>query len=446
MKKFITVIICVFSVLPVLSGAQEPIKADGPIRIGDVLTLNQCIDIALQQQPALIAAQYNSKASESRVGEAQSAYYPQVNVSGGYSKIKSLPSVGVITLPGGQSGTITFSPNSIDQYMGSVNLSQTIYDFGKTPAQVRIQKLNLDASRSDIDVTRMQTILSVKQAYYGVLQSQKNLEVANETVAQFSQHLDQAKGFYEVGAKPKFDVTRAEVDLSNAQLNQITAVNALRIARVMLNNALGLPDAPEYSVEDSLTYVKNDVTLSAAIETAFKNRPELQAADLRIKASKESIELAKKAYLPMVAGNATYSRVSTNDTSFRDDEWNAGVTVTIPIFNGFLTRHQVAESTALFHAAQANFDVLRQNVILEVQQAALNLRASADRIPTAGLAAQQATENLEIVNGRYAAGVGNPIEVTDAQVTYTNAKTAYTQALYDYNVAVANLNKAMGIR
>jgi outer membrane protein TolC len=192
--------------------------------------------------------------------------------------------------------------------------------------------------------------------------------------------------------------------------------------------------------------VKTDITLSQAIETAFKNRPELRANDLRVKASEESVGLAKKDYFPVLTGNAAYNRASTTESFLKEEGWNAGVTVTFPIFSGFLTRHQVAESTALFNAAKANFDVLRQNIILEVQQAALNLRAAADRIPTAGLAAQQAAENLEIANGRYAAGVGNPIEVTDAQVTYSNAKTAYTQALYDYNVAAANLDKSMGVR
>jgi outer membrane protein TolC len=81
-----------------------------------------------------------------------------------------------------------------------------------------------------------------------------------------------------------------------------------------------------------------------------------------------------------------------------------------------------------------------------VQQAFLNLRAAEERIPTAELGAQQAAENLEIATGRYAAGVGNPVEVTDAEVANTNAKTAYIQALYDYNVALANLDKAMGMR
>jgi outer membrane protein TolC len=449
MNKFISLIIFAALLLPIAAAAQEPVKTAGPISTGDVLTLNRCVDIALQHQPAVTAAQYNIKASESRVGEAQSAYYPQISAQGEYNRIKALPSStsslsSNVVSAGVGTGSVG-SNQSFDQYTASAVLSQTIFDFGKTPTQVGIQKLNLDASRSDFDTTRAQTILSVKQAFYGILQARRNFDVAKETVAQFTQHLDQAKGFYEVGTHPKFDVTKAEVDLSNAKLTLITAANALRIARVTLNNTMGMPDAPEYAVEDSLAYMKKEITMAQAIESALKSRPEIQATDLRVKASDESIKLARTGYFPVITANAAYNRES-GDTSFREEGWNAGVVITVPIFSGFLTHHQIQESIAIANAARANFAVLTQNVTLEVQQAFLNLRAAEERIPTAELGSQQAAENLEIANGRYAAGVGNPVEVTDAEVANTNAKTAYIQALYDYNVALANLDKAMGMR
>lgn len=445
MNKLILLVVVAISLLSLVAGAQEPMQAEGPIKKGDVLTLNRCVDIALQQQPSLIASRYNVNASESRVGEAQAAYFPQANLSGGYSRIKPLSISGNGNSSGGGTSSSSGGSGSFDSYTASATLTQTIYDFGKTPTQVKIQKLNLDASRADFDATRAQTILSVKQAYYGVLQAQRNLEVAKETVSQFAQHLEQAKGFYEVGTSPKYDVTKAEVDLSNARLNLITADNTLRISRVTLNNAMGLPDAPEYSVEDSLAYMKKDISMAQAIETAFKNRPEIQATDLRVKASEESIFLAKTGYFPVISGNAAYNRGS-GDPSFREEGWNAGVVVTFPIFSGFLTHHQVQESVAIFNASRANYDALRQSITLEVQQAFLNLRAAEESIPTAELGAKQATENLEIANGRYAAGVGNPVEVTDAQVAYTNAKTSHIKALYDYNVAIAALDKAMGVK
>ena len=120
--------------------------------------------------------------------------------------------------------------------------------------------------------------------------------------------------------------------------------------------------------------------------------------------------------------------------------------MSIPIFSGFSTKHQISEAKANLLVLTANEETLRQSVLLEVQQAYLNLTEAGERITVAELTAKQAQENFDIANGRYAAGVGNPIEVTDADVALSNAKTAHNQALYDYKVARASLEKAMGVR
>jgi outer membrane protein TolC len=146
-----------------------------------------------------------------------------------------------------------------------------------------------------------------------------------------------------------------------------------------------------------------------------------------------------------LTGNASYDR---QDTTFfpQAEGWSAGVALTFPIFSGFLTKNQVEEAKANFSAAKANEETLRQSILLDVQQAYLNLLVAEESISNTELTVKQATENLEIANGRYAAGVGNPIEVSDAEVSLAVAKLAYNQALYDYKVAQASIEKAMGIR
>ncbi len=122
------------------------------------------------------------------------------------------------------------------------------------------------------------------------------------------------------------------------------------------------------------------------------------------------------------------------------------MTITLPIFSGYLTEHQVKEARAKLNVLKAQEESFRQGVLLEVQQAYLNLREAEERISTAQLIVRQAQENLELASGRYVAGLGNLLEVTDAQIVYSNAKTSYIQALSDYNIATASLEKAMGVR
>jgi outer membrane protein len=428
-KRMISVILLIVFAVPAGAAAEEIIKKD------ELLTLQRCVEIALMKHPTILAARNNVSANRSRVGQAKSNYYPQIDASANAART----SVGPRRSLGFETGSTIYN-----SYSTGVSLTQNIYDFGKTGSQVDIQKYNLDASRSDLETTTEEVLFSVKQAYYGVLEAKRNRDVAQETVKQFEQHLAQARGFYEVGTKPKYDVTKAEVDLSNAKLSLIKAENALKVSKVTLNNAMGVPDAPDYTIEDNLAFEKYEIPLPQAIETAYENRPDLKSSVAIRKSFERSIDFAKTGYYPFLTGNAGYSYAGNDFPLARG--WNIGATLTFPVFSGFLTKNQVEEAKANLGVAEANEETLKQAILLDVQQAYLNVLVAEDSISNTELTVKQATENLEIANGRYAAGVGNPIEVTDAEVSLANAKTAYNQALYDYKVARASLEKAMGVR
>lgn len=417
---------------PSIPEQQLPAADPSSISAGGRLTLEQCIDIAHKRSPKILAASNAVNASRSRVGQARSDYYPQINLSSGYTRAGGSRSVGGSVFSG-----------RYDQYTGSVALTQNLFDFGKSWAQVDIQQRNLDASREDLRDVTAGTVFNVKQSYYGLLQAEKNRDVLRETVKSFEQHLEQAKGFFEAGVKSRFDVTKAEVDLSNARLNLIRGENALRIARVTMNNAMGVPDAPEYSIEDSLSFQKNSITFEEARERAFANRPDLRSSSAKIEASEASLSLARKGHLPTLSGSASYTRV---DEAYPPEQsgWSAGLTLTFPLFSGFLTSYQIREAKENLNVLKANDESLRQDIVLEVQQAYLSLREAEERVGVAELTVKQAQENYEIARGRYEAGVGSPIEETDALVSLSNAKTNYISALSDYKIAEAALGKAMG--
>jgi outer membrane protein len=408
----------------------------GLITKEEVLTLGRCIEIALRKNPTIVAAVNTVDVNRSRVGEARANYYPQVSATGTYGRIKSL-------------NTSNNETTAYNQYTGGVALNQTIYDFGKTSSTVNISKYNLDASRSDLTTTQDTIMLSVKQTYYGVLQAKRNRDVAADVIKQFQLHLDQAKGFYEVGTAARIDVIKAEVDLSNAKLSLINAENAFKIAWVNLNNAMGAPDAPAYSIEDNLAFQPYAITLDEATTRAFDNRPDLWSTIAKRQAAEENVSLQRSGYFPVLSGSAGYTQVGPGENvppTQSQNTWNAGVTVTFPIFSGFLTSHQVAEARSNLYVLRANEESLRQQILLDVRQAYLNLQAAEASISTTNLTQQQAKENLDLANGRYAAGVGSPIEVSDAFATYVTAQANYTGSLYNYKIAQASLEKAMGAR
>jgi outer membrane protein TolC len=426
-------------VLAVVAVTAGSARAGEFIKKDDLLTVNKCVDIALKNHPSVIAAFGSVSAGISKMEQARAGYYPELGATSGYAK-KSPVTQTTQTA----ARTTVASNNSTDEYHATLSLKQTIYDFGKISGQVEVQRFGLDASRSDLENARALIVFGVRQAYYTLLQATRNLATVNEAIKQAETHLAQAKGFFEAGSKPKFDVTKALVDVSNAKLNQLKAVSAMKTARINLNNAIGAPDAPEYRIEDNLSFSKFDITFEAALETAYRTRNDLKSLSAKQRSAEEALSVAKKGYYPVLDGNASYGL--SGQRFPLDDNWTFGATVTIPIFSGFLTKHQVEESRASLDITRANRDLLRQSVYLEVQQAYLNLRDAEERVPVAEIVVRQTEDNRELAVERYKAGIGNSVEVADAELQYVTANTNYTQALYDYRVAEASLLKAMGAR
>ncbi len=419
------------TISPVTAEKAPAPSAPQAISEGELLTLDRVVAITRQNQPAILAARGNVNASQSRIGQARAPYYPQINGSAGYDRLSPED-----TLYG------TTDDSAYDRLAFGIRGDQMLYDFGKTTTQVEIRKTSLEAARSDLNATDDRAVFNAKLAYYDMLKIARDKEVAAETVKQFEQHLEQAKGFYAAGVKPKYDVTKAEVDLSSAKLVQIQVKNNLRLARVVLNNAMGLPDAPGYMLEDNLTFVPYTLPFDQALGLALNNRPDLKALMLKKQAAQQSVDLARKGDAPYLSGNAGASYSGDADTM--DEGWSIGIALSVPVFNGHLTRHQIGEAQANADILAADETLLRQTIHKEVQQSYLNLQEAEERISATKLATKQAEENSRIASGRYNAGVGSPVEVTDADTLLVQAKANHIQALYDYRMAQTSIEQAIG--
>jgi TolC family type I secretion outer membrane protein len=420
---------------PLSAGGAEPIA---PKPVPEVLTLENALIIALSNQPSLRVAAGNQAITEARVGQARSGYYPQITGRIAYQRATA----NIATSFGGGPITRRTSGESFGTYLNNVNLNQTIFDFGKIRSQVATAEYNLQAARSDTETALQTMVVNVQQSYYGLQQAQRLLIVSDEAVAQFQKHLDLAKGRFKVGVAPKIDVMTAEVDLSNARLNLINAKNNLSLARVTLNNAMGIVSPDQYRVEDPAPIDQYAVSQAEALDRAMRARPELIAQRALEQAAEAAIKTAQADYLPTVTGAAGYSY---NGQEFPLVwNWNVLGSFNIPIFSGFLTKQQVAEARANLLKTKANGDVLKQTVLAEVSQAYLNLEATKERLRVTAVTVIQAKERMALVEGRYRAGLATAVEVTDAEVALVNAQVNDVVAMSNYQAAKAQLERAMG--
>ncbi|MBS1128362.1 MAG: type secretion outer membrane protein [Nitrospirae bacterium] len=431
------------SALLVLAVLLPSISAFDDGHAAEKLSLTQCLETALKNQPAIRAAQENVRAGQGRETQAASPYFPQLTASTGYSESHA-PLGGA------------FGDSTTKSYTTSLSLSQTLYDFGKTGNAYDAAKLGTLSLERDAERISQEVVLNVKQSYYALLAAKKLVEVAQKTIEQTESHLKQAEAFFRAGSKPRYDVTRAEVEVNNANLGLINAKNGVRIRTIALNNAMGIDPGRATEIVEELPSVPVLPSLDKAQADALQNRPDMKRMEADIEAARARLTAERSNYLPTLSANAAYNWANGTTemgpfmgTMFKGDvqnSWNAGIMLTLPLFQGGLTAGRIAEARANLLALEAQRDAMKQSILLEVNQAFADLESAAARVEVMEKTLQKARENLDIAQGRYKAGVGPYIEVTDAQLSSVNSETDHIKALYDYHLAIAQLQKAMGIK
>ena len=412
--------------------SDEPTLIQGGVETTPDITLEECLKYALGNNPRIQTAMQDVFASDARIRQAWSAYFPQFGWQSGYTKIKQLQLSDAL------------GRNLVFNYwvLGQISASQMLYDFGVTQNQVTIRRLDNQGYKITLTGTVNDVVCEVKKAYYNLQYSLEAKKVAEEMVVKYAAFYEQAKAFYKVGTKPKVDVTIAEVNLSNAKLNLIQAENAVDIAMAKLNNTMGLPYSNKYKINEKLRYDACDVTLDKAIKTGEESRPEFQLAEVKVEEARQNVKLIKKSYFPQITIEGQYQIGGMHPTS--NYGYNYGGYINFPTINGMLIKNEIREAKALYSREQSNAINTKNNIYYEIQEAYFYLTEKKNKIPVAHLGMKQAKENYDLSFGRYHVGVGNPIELKEAQVQYQNATLAYYQTLYDYNVAKATLEKAIG--
>src|SRR5277367_6519443 len=230
------------------------------------LTLRQAEQIALQNHPQIQAAVNLAEASEARVTQARSAYYPTVygSATGAYAENDSRIGAGALN-----------NPVIYDRFAEGITASQLVTDFGRTHELVKSSKLRAQAQEENVVTTRADVLLQVDQSYFAVLKAQAVLAVAQETVKARQLVSDQVTELQKNNIKSGLDVSFANVDLAQAQLLLIQAENDVQASFAQLSDALGYSDERTFVLAEEPLPGTPPVALQDAIQQALRDRPEL---------------------------------------------------------------------------------------------------------------------------------------------------------------------------
>ena len=400
----------------------------------DTLTIEKCISLALENNPQIKIAESNYELSSANLTLTRSTLFPQVSFNTGWNRN------GGNFFQGPTAREVTY-----ENYSYGFQLQQLVFDFDKSYSRVSGTSDLKSASEQDLFSSKQNLILNTYIAYFTYLQADRINRVSLESLRQAQEHLRQAQSFYDVGKKPQFDVLKAKTDEANARVNLITSQNNIIVSRLQLENILNTKLNDNVHLKDNLEITKDTVEIQSALTLAWENRPEFIGAKFRVDANKSFLTSAWTANLPSInlTGGYNWRTFSLNQNFL--DSWNLGVTLSVPIFQGFALDAGIDQARANLKNAEATFDFIQLNINLDVQQQYTNLKLAVAKIEATKSLLSQAEETLKLAEGRYKEEVGSPIEITDALVTLLNAQILYIQALYDYQVSYVRLQKATGV-
>lgn len=405
--------------LPPAGSAQAPV----------VWTLADVLDIARKNHPLIMQAESDVAAAAARKGQAQSGWYPEVNLSTGYNRYRAY------------SATARRNITTESDFIGGT-LGWTLYDFGRTGASVDRADALAALSRENAATTREDIAFGAKVAFYNVLRAENTLEFQQRNVGQRESLLRQAQAFYETGVRAKIDFVRAEANLYDSRALLGQARNELRVARIILLQRIGLDISSEFILRGEFDETRLAGTLEEWIDEGQRNRPELRALQEKERSAMESLRLARAGYLPYLEGGAGYGYAA--DDYPLQQNYSVSVTLSQPVFTGFLTREQVKEAEATLSSVRHETTEARRRVRLEVERSAYSVQEAGERLAARRKQREAAEENLRLATARYEVGAGDIIEMTDAQTQMVSADTETVNSAFDYAVSQASLLRAMG--
>lgn len=428
MKKNILILILLIT-LPSIIKAQD----------SNIISLEQAIQIAFNNSPSIRIAIDQIEKSRAGIREAKSIFYPQV--SGSLTQIFQGPATKV-NIPGVGSVNLVDSSNTT----GKISAAMPIDINGKLGYYQDLSMIQYYVDQLNLNIAARDLIYNVKQSYFNLLRVNASTEAISKNLLSAKATLENARLRYEAGALAKFDVTRADVEVSNINQQYIESKNGIEIARSVLNNAMGINVSSPTQVQDIevISIDQDKIDKDLAIKIAYDKREELKLADYRILAAKKNVRIQRADFLPTIALSADVQhnfKVSGFNAS--NDTWIALINLNIPIWTGGVTKARVDSASADVKIAQDTLDQTKLGVGLGVEVASINLNNASEKISSTQKGVELAEEALRLARVRYEAGISTLVEVIDAEAALYLSRLNNINAKFDYALAKASLDKAI---
>lgn len=412
------------------------------------LTIDDAIQIGLQKSKGLHSSLMAVEYARAKSAEANARLFPMVQLVGAYTRLSDVPpaqvSLPVLAQP------VTLSPSVMNNYSVKVTVQQPLFTGFRLQSNADLAEHTTEATEKDYDKARADLILDIRRAYWNLSQAIGLQSVVDENVERMQEHLRYVESLQRAGMVTPNEVLKVEVQLSESKLRQIDMRNNVQLARMSLNNLLGVSLHTEIEPATRVTHGQGkDEALSGLVQQAMERRPELKSMESRVKAASAAVSIARSTWFPQIylTGNFYSSRPNQRLFPAQDvfkDTWDVGIAVSFDVWNWGTTVHQTDQARANLSRMDDGLAQLKDDIAMDVTSNYLTLLRAQERIAVADNGVAQAEENCRVLDARFKQGLSVIADVLDAEVALLQAKTSYTQSLVDFELAQAGLAHAIG--
>lgn len=407
----------------------------------DQITLQEAIDIALENNSELKQAANNVELAEINITNARADFLPSVN--GSFSGSQTVGQ----QFNQSELAFVTETSNSVSGRLGA---SLTLFQGFRNILNLRRSRTNEEFQEENRDWTRETLIFNTASNYLQVILNEELLKIARENLESTRKQLEQIKVQVEVGSVPTVDLYNQESIVANDELEVIRRENALSYSKTQLISTLQLNPKKEYEFATpnlkELEPVQENLQLSDLIDKALANRSDLEAQQMLIEANQYDVGLARANYYPSLSLDAgvstrysdTYIGPLGEAVGFQDQFFDQfvnrfiGFSVNIPIFNNLDTRTNVQTALINYKNSQLEYESMKYSVYEEIRQAYNDYISFAKELETTEKALQAAERTYETQQERYDVGAGTLIELSEANALYVQAQSDRAQAIFRF--------------
>jgi outer membrane protein len=438
------------TLVPVFASAQT---AD------ETLNLQDCIKIALTNNTDLNTSRNMARIAEFNVKGSYSNILPTITADASGGKLKWGKSTYLADVPVGfdtttgevlyEQRTVTSEARSRNSYSAGITINQNILDGGYWWNNIRLNKIQNEASKQNLHYSENQVIKIVSQYYYDLLKNKKLLEVYALAVDRSQDQVNRTQSMYEIGSVAQVDVYRAQVNLGQDQIQFYTQKNTVDQSGQLLNLAMGRDPLTPIEIDTTVSFKPQNVNLDDLLEESVNYQPALRSMELGVKSKELGVALSKSAFWPSLGARFRYSRDNEVFEKIYTDlnlnwSYSIGIGLSWNLFNGFSDYVNVQKTKIDLKNSRLNLADYKRTLRSDIRNLYNSYNALLEIVKIDRNNLKAATEEYRLASERYRLGSGTSLELREAQVNLTEAEQVLVAAEYTAIITYIELYEAAG--